>query len=89
MVQHVDFGLPLQQAIEAPRARLTDGRAVLLESRVEAQVHAELRQRGHDLTSGPDWTMKVGGMQGVAIDPETGVFTGGCDPRRDGYCVPA
>jgi len=28
-------------------------------------------------------------MQGVAVDPETGIFTGGCDPRRDGYCVPA
>ena len=36
IVQYVDFGLPLQQAIEAPRARLTDGRAVLLESRVES-----------------------------------------------------
>ena len=33
--------------------------------------------------------MKVGGMQGVAVDPATGTFTGGCDPRRDGYCVPA
>jgi gamma-glutamyltranspeptidase / glutathione hydrolase len=87
-VQHVDYGLPIQQAIEAPRARLTDGRAVLLESRVEPQVHQELRVRGHDLTSGPDWTMKVGGMQGVAIDPATGTFTGGCDPRRDGYSVP-
>lgn len=88
-VQYIDYGLPLQAAIEAPRARLTDGRAVLLESRVEASVHQELRQRGHDLTSGPDWTMKCGGMQGVAVDPETGTFTGGCDPRRDGYCVPA
>jgi len=88
-VQYIDYGLPLQQAIEAPRARLTDGRAVLLESRVDAEVHAELRNRGHDLTSGPDWTMKVGGMQGVAVDPATGTFTGGCDPRRDGYCVPA
>ncbi len=88
-VQYIDYGLPLQQAIEAPRARLTDGRAVLLETRVEADVHAELRRRGHDLTSGPDWTMKVGGMQGVAVDPATGTFTGGCDPRRDGYCVPA
>jgi gamma-glutamyltranspeptidase/glutathione hydrolase len=87
MVQFVDFGLPLQQAIEAPRARLTDGRAVLLESRVDAQVREELRTRGHDLTSGPDWTMKVGGMQGVAL--KDGTFTGGCDPRRDGYCVPA
>jgi gamma-glutamyltranspeptidase/glutathione hydrolase len=87
-VQYVDFGLPLQQAIEAPRARLTDGRDVLLEGRVDAKVHAELRERGHALSSGPDWTMKVGGMQGVAVDPETGSFTGGCDPRRDGYVVP-
>jgi gamma-glutamyltranspeptidase/glutathione hydrolase len=87
-VQHVDYGLPIQQAIEAPRARLTDGREVLLESRVDSKVHGELRERGHDLTSGPDWTMKVGGMQGVAVDPATGTFTGGCDPRRDGYVVP-
>ena len=88
IVQYVDFGLPLQQAIEAPRARLTDGRAVLLESRVESKVHEELRARGHALSSGPDWTMRVGGMQGVAVDP-AGTFTGGCDPRRDGYVVPA
>ncbi len=87
-VQYVDYGLPIQQAIEAPRARLTDGRDVLLESRVDAGVHGELRKRGHDLASGPDWTMKVCGMQGIAVDPETGTFTGGCDPRRDGYVVP-
>jgi gamma-glutamyltranspeptidase/glutathione hydrolase len=87
MVQYVDFGLPLQQAIEAPRARLTDGRAVLLESRVEAGVNDALRSRGHDLSAGPEWTMKVGGMQAVAV--KDGTFTGGCDPRRDGYCVPA
>lgn len=89
LVQYLDFGLPLQQAIESPRARLTDGRAVLLESRLETDVHETLRQRGHDVTTGPAWTMKVGGMQGVAVDPATGIFTGGCDPRRDGYCVPA
>ena len=88
-VQYVDFGLPLQQAIEAPRARLTDGRAVLLESRVDRHVNDDLRQRGHDLVSGPEWTMRVGGMQGVAVDPASGTLTGGCDPRRDGYCVPA
>jgi gamma-glutamyltranspeptidase/glutathione hydrolase len=88
MVHHVDFGLPLQQAIEAPRARLSDGRSVLLESRVERAVHEELRGRGHLLSSGPDWTMRVGGMQGVAVDAG-GTLSGGCDPRRDGYCVPA
>jgi len=89
LVQYLDFDMPLQQAIEAPRGRLTDGAAVFLESRIEPAVHAELRRRGHDVTTGPDWTMKVGGMQGVAVDPATGSFIGGCDPRRDGYCVPA
>jgi gamma-glutamyltranspeptidase/glutathione hydrolase len=29
--------------------------------------------------------MKVGGMQGIVIDPATGALTGACDPRRDGY----
>jgi gamma-glutamyltranspeptidase/glutathione hydrolase len=89
LVQYVDYGLPIQQAIESPRGRLTDGQEVLLESRLEPEVHAELRTRGHNVTTGPAWTMKVGGMQGVAIDPATGVLTGGCDPRRDGYVVPA
>lgn len=89
MVQYFDFGLPLQQAIEAPRGRLTDGAEVLLESRLPSDVPAELRQRGHSVTAGPEWTMKVGGIQGVAVDPDSGTFTGGCDPRRDGYCVPA
>ncbi|WP_300782895.1 gamma-glutamyltransferase [Enhydrobacter sp.] len=88
LVHYLDFGLPLQQAIEAPRARLTDGRDVLIESRVARDVRDALRRRGHDVSNGPDWTMKVGGMQAVAVDPKTGVFTGGCDPRRDGYCVP-
>ncbi len=89
LVQYLDFGLPLQQAIESPRARLTDGTEVLLEARIDKQVHDELRALGHGITTGPDWTMKVGGMQGVAVDPATGIFTGGCDPRRDGYVVPA
>jgi gamma-glutamyltranspeptidase/glutathione hydrolase len=89
LVQYLDFGLPIQQAIEAPRGRLTDGRDVVLEARIAPEVHAELRTRGHKVTTGPAWTMKVGGMQGVAIDAATGVLTGGCDPRRDGYVVPA
>jgi gamma-glutamyltranspeptidase/glutathione hydrolase len=34
---------------------------------------------------GEDWTMRVGGMQAIAIDRATGAMTGACDPRRDGY----
>jgi gamma-glutamyltranspeptidase / glutathione hydrolase len=32
--------------------------------------------------------MRVGGMHGVTRDPSTGLMSGGCDPRRDGYVVP-
>ncbi len=85
MVQYFDYGLGLQAAIEAPRARLADGRAVLVEDRVEGSVITGLRERGHDAAAfGMDWTMKVGGMQAVALDPATGAMTGAADPRRDG-----
>jgi gamma-glutamyltranspeptidase/glutathione hydrolase len=86
-VQHFDFALPLQDAIEAPRARLWDGTLVQVEGRVAPAAVAELKQRGHDAQAFADWTMKVGGMQAVAVDPATGVMTGAADPRRDGYAV--
>ena len=90
MVQYVDFGLPLQQAIEAPRAPpdRRPRRAAGIAGRVR-RCRPSCASAATTLTSGPDWTMKVGGMQGVAIDAATGVLTGGCDPRRDGYVVPA
>ncbi|HMK80453.1 MAG TPA: gamma-glutamyltransferase [Xanthobacteraceae bacterium] len=87
MVQYLDFGLALQDAIEAPRARLWDGRFVQVEGRIAADTVAALRGRGHDAQSFFDWTMKVGGMQAVAVDPATGVMTGAADPRRDSYAV--
>ncbi len=89
MVHHADFGLGLQDAIEAPRARLWDGRRVQAESRIDAGVLDALRARGHVVEAPAAWTMAVGGMQGIAIDPASGVLTGGADPRREGYVVPA
>ena len=89
LVKHVDFGFGIQDAIEAPRARLWDGRRVQIESRVAPAVIAALRDRGHAAETAEAWTPTVGGMHGIAINPETGVMTGGCDPRRDGYVVPA
>jgi len=85
LVQHVDFGLSPQDAIEAPRARLMDGRSVLAEGRFAGPVLEALRGRGHDIEAIEDWSILVGGMQGIAIDPNTGAMTGGADPRREGY----
>ena len=89
MVQYLDFGLPLQEAIEQPRARIWDGRLVEPESRIAPAVLKALGSRGHEILPGEAWTMRVGGMQAVAVDPSTGLMTGACDPRRDSYVATA
>lgn len=90
MVQIVDFGVPLPDAIAAPRARLWDDRLVEIEPRISGEVVASLRDRGHEARHFPaDWSWRVGGMHAVARDPETGVFTGAADPRRDGAVAAA
>ena len=89
LVQHVDYGLRLQDAIEAPRARLWDGTRVQVESRIAPAVVEALRARGHAIETMAPFTQVVGGMHGIAIDPTTGVMTGGCDPRRDGFVATA
>jgi len=89
LVQYVDFGLSLQDAIAAPRARLWDGKRVTAESRFVPRVLEALRVRGHAVETAADWTMLVGGMQAVAVDPVTRVMTGAADPRRDGYVATA
>jgi gamma-glutamyltranspeptidase/glutathione hydrolase len=38
-------------------------------------------------TSLGDWTMTVGGAQGITIDHKTGWMMGGADLRRNGYAV--
>jgi gamma-glutamyltranspeptidase/glutathione hydrolase len=87
MVQYLDYGLALQEALDAPRARLWDDRFLQLEGRIPADVIAALNTRGHQAEAFMDWTMKVGGMQAVAVDPATGVKTAAADSRRDGYAV--
>ena len=87
MVHHRLFGLELQTAIDAPRARLWDGRKIELENRVEAQVIAQLRQRGHDVSSIEPFSMVCGGMHAICRVPATGVLIGAADSRRDGAAL--
>ncbi|HYL79851.1 MAG TPA: gamma-glutamyltransferase [Candidatus Acidoferrum sp.] len=83
----VEYGMDIQEAIEAPRVRVYQDRAVDMETRIPADVRAGLSARGHVIRELGDWSWVVGGGQGVWVDPISGALAGGADPRRDGYAM--
>ncbi|HSB60398.1 MAG TPA: gamma-glutamyltransferase, partial [Vicinamibacteria bacterium] len=83
----LEFGLDVQEAIEAPRLRAYRDRLVDVEARVPAETRAALAGRGHQIHPLDDWSWVVGGGQGIARDPESGALMAGADPRRDGYAL--
>ena len=83
----LEFGMNVQEAIEAPRVRVYRDRLVDAEARIGSDVRDGLAQRGHDVNAIADWSWIVGGGQGVMRDPESGAFMAGADPRRDGYAL--
>ncbi|MBT6144137.1 MAG: gamma-glutamyltransferase [Gemmatimonadetes bacterium] len=83
----IDHKMNVQAAIEAARCKATRNRSVDAESRIPADVLAELERRGHQINNLGDWSAGVGGGQGIMVDPDSGAFMGGADPRRDGYAL--
>jgi gamma-glutamyltranspeptidase / glutathione hydrolase len=83
----LEFGMSVQEAIEAPRIRIYRDRLVDAESRIDAATRAALTERGHQVNVLDDWSWIVGGGQGIARDPESGALMAGADPRRDGYAL--
>jgi gamma-glutamyltranspeptidase/glutathione hydrolase len=83
----LEFGMNVQEAIEAPRIRIYRDRLVDAESRIDQATHAALADRGHQVNAIDDWSWIVGGGQGIARDRESGALMAGADPRRDGYAL--
>jgi gamma-glutamyltranspeptidase/glutathione hydrolase len=83
----LEFGMTVQEAIEAPRVRAYRDRLVDVEGRVPPETRDGLTARGHQLNVIEDWSWVVGGGQGIRRDPESGALQGGADPRRDGYAL--
>ena len=90
----LDFGMGIQEAIEAPRIALVadpnfyragSDIAVRLEGRIAPQVIDDLEAMGHTVEVARKW--EFGNMQGVLMNPETGTMTAGADPRRMTYAV--
>ncbi|HYB41098.1 MAG TPA: gamma-glutamyltransferase [Candidatus Methylomirabilis sp.] len=87
LMNALDFGMSLQEAIEAPRVRVYRDRLVDAEGRIGADARDALARRGHQINALEDWSWVVGGGQGIARDLESGALMAGADPRRDGYAL--
>ncbi len=90
LVNLIDRGMNLQQAIDAPRVRYISGRGVMMEDALTAPVIDALIQRGHERVmpaAGLTHRALMGGGQAVMIDPATGALLGASDPRKDGLAL--
>ena len=92
------FGMTMQEAVEAPRfasaslqgsfePHVYNPGALLVEARVAPAVRDELRALGHAVTAWPKFTWQAGAVCAVRENKETGVLSGGADPRRPSYAV--
>jgi len=78
----VDYGMELQEAIDAPRA-FNGPEGLAVETGYDPDVLVDLTARGH----APGWSdAPLGGAQAIVIDP-SGVLIGASDPRKDGCAL--
>jgi gamma-glutamyltranspeptidase len=90
----VEFGMNIQEAIEAPRWSTTSFPAsefphtmypgrMAVEDRIPERVRGELEKRGHKVDVEGAWTL--GATSAIVID--RGILSAGADPRGDGYAL--
>ncbi|MEZ5398214.1 MAG: gamma-glutamyltransferase [Bryobacteraceae bacterium] len=91
----VEFGMNVQQAIEAPRwstrsfpqspwpHKMYRGE-VTLESRIPGKVKRELDGMGHKVKMGGAWSL---GMNAAIVVDDAGTLNAGADPRVDAYAL--
>jgi gamma-glutamyltranspeptidase/glutathione hydrolase len=95
-LRHVERGLNLQEAIDAPEFN-TDHliasfhprgfarRSLALEGRFGGEVVEDLRRRGHEITVWPDWSL--GRVTAVSREPD-GLLKAAANPRgMQGYAI--
>ena len=96
LLNMVDFGMNVQQAIEAPRWTTRSFPAspfphtmypgdLGVENRIAPEVRAELVRKGHRVRVVGGWSLGSNGA--IVLDPETGVLNAGADPRANAYAL--
>jgi gamma-glutamyltranspeptidase/glutathione hydrolase len=95
-LNHAGHGMNLQEAIDAPSWHTTafpssfypraTGTELVVESRVDDAVLAELRRRGHDVTVVEPWSL--GRLSAASRDAATGILRAAANPRgQQGYAA--
>jgi gamma-glutamyltranspeptidase / glutathione hydrolase len=90
LINLIERGMNLQQAIDAPRVRYISGRGVMMEDGLTEPVIRDLVQRGHERILPPAGVLHralMGGGQAIMIDPATGALVGASDSRKDGMAL--
>jgi gamma-glutamyltranspeptidase / glutathione hydrolase len=83
----VDFGMNLQQAVEAPRWQSESTGCVELEGRIARDVSERLISEGNKVTVRAPWEFAFGGVESIRLHDNGEVFMAAADPRRDGYAL--
>jgi gamma-glutamyltranspeptidase/glutathione hydrolase len=86
----VDYGMNLQQALEAARFTVRSRQAceLVIESRVPTQVREQLSSMGNQFRVDREYSSAMGRGQAVLHDASSKVNYGGSDPRADGSAEP-
>ena len=87
---YVDYGMNLQEALEAPRFFKTNapGCDVAIEARVPDQTLQQLSERGHEIRLGRAYVELMGRGQAILHNSKTGMNYAASDPRADGAAIP-
>jgi gamma-glutamyltranspeptidase/glutathione hydrolase len=88
LVNLIDRGMNLQEAIDAARYRFVSGRNVLMEDELGTSVIERLLSLGHVRAKPPGMLRRsMGGGQAIMIDPVSKTLMGASDPRKDGMAL--
>lgn len=85
----IEFGMSLDEAIEAPRffsySDQNQARPISVESRIPEAVIKALQALGHQTRVREAYDKYFGGAQGLMILRDKNIILGGADSRRDGF----
>jgi gamma-glutamyltranspeptidase / glutathione hydrolase len=86
LIDILDFGLPLNEALNAPRF-FPSGKTLVVETRITASTLDALAAKGWKPYPLGTVDAYFGGVHAVQFNPDARLWIGAADPRRDG--VPA